>query len=246
MNGEAGQAGYLLCGTPRTGSTLLCGALTATGIAARPESYFREQDELQWAARLRVRAEGNHVLDYDELASAARRAGTTPNGVFGARVMWGTLEVMLTRLRQAWSTANRDDLAILEQAFGPLRFIYLRRQDVVAQAVSWARAEQTGYWQEGDQHTKTPPRYDHARVDDLVHTIGVHNDAWRTWFAANDIHPHEISYELLITDVPGTVQSALAFLGLEDGDVGHPVPGTARQADHINAEWITRYLTGSG
>jgi len=32
---------YLICGTPRTGSTLLCDLLRATGIAGRPESYFR-------------------------------------------------------------------------------------------------------------------------------------------------------------------------------------------------------------
>jgi LPS sulfotransferase NodH len=45
---------YLLCGTPRTGSTFLCSLLASTGVAGRPESFFREPDERWWAERLGV------------------------------------------------------------------------------------------------------------------------------------------------------------------------------------------------
>src|SRR3954469_3299609 len=31
---------YLVCATPRSGSTLLCRALAQTGVAGRPEEYF--------------------------------------------------------------------------------------------------------------------------------------------------------------------------------------------------------------
>jgi Stf0 sulphotransferase len=31
---------YLVCATPRSGSTLVCQALKATGVAGRPEEYF--------------------------------------------------------------------------------------------------------------------------------------------------------------------------------------------------------------
>ena len=31
---------YLVCATPRSGSTLLCEALKGTGVAGRPEEYF--------------------------------------------------------------------------------------------------------------------------------------------------------------------------------------------------------------
>jgi hypothetical protein len=40
----ADPSSYLLCGTPRTRSTLLCGLLTSTGVAGCPESYFRQPD----------------------------------------------------------------------------------------------------------------------------------------------------------------------------------------------------------
>ena len=36
---------YIICSTPRTGSTLLCSLLRATNVAGIPESYFRSQGE---------------------------------------------------------------------------------------------------------------------------------------------------------------------------------------------------------
>ena len=41
MDGRSGPAlSYLICATPRSGSTLLCAALDATGIAGHPEEHF--------------------------------------------------------------------------------------------------------------------------------------------------------------------------------------------------------------
>ena len=34
---------YLICSTPRSGSTLLCEALTNTGVAGRPEEYYQHR-----------------------------------------------------------------------------------------------------------------------------------------------------------------------------------------------------------
>lgn len=82
-------APYLLCGTPRTGSTLLCSLLQSTGVLGRPESYFREPDEVMWAERFGLPTDGRRVRDYFAFAQAARAAGTTANGVFAARIMWG-------------------------------------------------------------------------------------------------------------------------------------------------------------
>ena len=34
------ERSYLVCATPRSGSTLVCHALEETGVAGRPEEYF--------------------------------------------------------------------------------------------------------------------------------------------------------------------------------------------------------------
>src|SRR4028118_2171875 len=64
---------YVLCGTPRTGSTLLCSLLYSTGVLGRPESYFREPEEAAWAARLGPATEGGRAAAWRPLAPAARR-----------------------------------------------------------------------------------------------------------------------------------------------------------------------------
>src|SRR5579872_7291023 len=48
------QISYLVCGTPRCGSSLLCETLKNTGIAGRPEEYFWRGDEPFWRERWNV------------------------------------------------------------------------------------------------------------------------------------------------------------------------------------------------
>ena len=40
---------YIICGTPRTGSTLLCKLLASTGTSGDPHSFYRRQDLPEWA-----------------------------------------------------------------------------------------------------------------------------------------------------------------------------------------------------
>jgi LPS sulfotransferase NodH len=222
---------YLLCGTPRTGSTLLCDLLRSTGVAGRPESYFRQPDEAAWRTRLGVPP----AAGYRAFAAAVARAGTTPNGVFGARVMWGSLDRVVAELGPA-----ETDLQALESAFGPLQLIHLRRDDAVAQAVSWARAEQTGYWQHGDTATTTP-RLDVDQIDALVRTVHEHEAAWADWFARQGVRPHHLTYEELVRDPGAAVRGILTHLGLSTPDGWMPVLRHRRQADDLNASWVSAH-----
>ncbi|MEO0372779.1 MAG: Stf0 family sulfotransferase, partial [Pseudomonadota bacterium] len=43
------QAGYIICTTPRSGSTMLCRMLAATDRMGVPDSYFRKEDLVEWA-----------------------------------------------------------------------------------------------------------------------------------------------------------------------------------------------------
>jgi LPS sulfotransferase NodH len=235
---------YLLCGTPRTGSTLLCGLLRSTGVAGRPESYFRLPDEQAWADRWQLTRDAGGRFDYGDYVRSAVRDGSTPNGVFGGRVMWGTLDEMVAKLGPASpdGAGAGAGLALLERAFGRTRFVYLRRDDTVAQAVSWARAEQTSFWQDGD--TALPgrePRYDHEQIGTLVRTIDEHNAAWREWFAGAGVQPHVVRYEELTADPAGVTRGILEFLDLELPAGMELVPGHRRQADQLNHDWGARY-----
>lgn len=217
---------------------MLCNLLTSTEVAGNPESYFREPDNRRWADVFGVAHDDHGLVNYRAFAAGARRAGSTPNGVFAARVMWGTLPAMMRGLDPHSHRAS--DLDALQEAFGELRFVHLRRRDVVGQAVSWARAEQTAYWQHGDD-PQGEPRLDLHQVGRLVRQIEQDNDAWESWFAAQAVDPLTIEYESVSSDPGSNVRAVLAWIG------GTPpagwVPGSPhqRQADGLNADWARRY-----
>jgi len=233
---------YVLCGTPRTGSTLLCSLLCSTGVLGRPESYFREPDEAAWTTRFGLATEGGRVRDYRAFVDAARSAGTSNNGVFGVRIMWGSLERMIEELVQV---PGKPDLPILEEALGPLTFVHLRREDIAAQAVSWCRAEQTGYWQQGDVITQEPHQ-DIARMRLLMETIRKHNAAWQAWFDAQGIEPHMVTYEQLVGDRLHVIQGIAAKLAVELPSGWRPQVVHRKQADGLNRAWADALRTSMG
>lgn len=229
---------YILCATPRTGSTLLCSLLSSTGVAGRPESFFREPDQRKWAARFGISVGEDGACDYSEFVAGAMKFGSTANGVFGARVMWGTMSVLVSGLQPA--SGARRDVDVLEGAFGALRFVHLSRRDVIGQAVSWARAEQSGYWQHGDA-ARAEPRLDVEQVDALVGTIQDHNAAWEAWFAEQSVEPLLVEYESLASDPAETVRGVLKHLGNQPPADWEPVSPHRRQANDINANWARQY-----
>jgi trehalose 2-sulfotransferase len=229
---------YLLCGTPRTGSTYLCSLLSSTGVAGQPESYFREPDLRRWASRFGLGASDDGDIDYVDFVRGAVRVGSTGNGVFAARIMWGTMHPLVEGLRG--HVGGHRDVDVLERALGPLRYVHLERLDAVAQAVSWARAEQTGFWQQGDR-SDAAAELDLDQVERLVATVHEHNEAWRAWFAAQSVEPLCLTYEFLVSSPVEAVMSVLDFVGTAPPADWAPVSAPERQADSLNAEWMRRY-----
>ena len=236
---------YLICSTPRTGSTLLCGLLASSEVAGRPESYFRQPDEQRWAARWDIVRSSDRGFEYSEFVRAALAAGRTENGVFAARIMWGTLDYMVARLGTVFPALTGSDIDLLNRAFGHTRFVYLQRDDVLAQAVSWHRAEQTNVWFETDpsksEQPEQEPRFDFGQICKLVQVIDEHNAAWREWFASVGIRPHLVRYEDLDADPVSVACGILDFLGLQLPPGGEIRIRHRRLADQLNAQWIDRY-----
>ncbi len=244
-NGPGTTESYLICATPRTGSTLLCGLLESTGVAGHPDSYFRRADRRSWATRWNVTGAADDRIEIADFVHAALSAGQTDNGVFAARVMWGTLEEVIDELATVYPDMAGTGAGLLDRAFGRTRFVHLSRDDLVGQAVSWLRAEQTDQWQESDQRWAVAPghgpRFDANRLDDLVDTIGRHNRAWREWFARAGISPYRLRYEDLVHDPVGATGGLLDFLGLELPPGVEIRVRHRKLGDELNAGWSDRY-----
>ena len=215
----------------------------SSGIAGRPESYFRRPDEQAWAARWGIVRSDVTFSDADYIR-AAIAVGSTANGVLALRIMWGTMGHVVEKRRRIYPDLV-DDADLLHRAFGHTRFIYLRRDDVGAQAVSWSRAEQTDVWFEAvaspQELPAREPRFDLAQIDTFRRLIEEHNAAWQEWFASEGIRPHSVRYEDLSADPVNVARAVLDVLGLELPRGRQVKVRHRRLGDQLNAEWIGRY-----
>ncbi|WP_240233531.1 Stf0 family sulfotransferase [Devosia lacusdianchii] len=240
---------YVICGTPRSGSTLLCEMLAASGVAGRPHSFYRQQSITHWADRWGVDyAGGVDTRDFDQrYLTAMLREGTTRTGVFGIRIMWGSVAEASMRLERAQG-GNTDVAERFAQAFGPTLYIHLTRNNKVAQAVSLLRAERSGLWHlsadgsvlEGADKPEAVA-YDADRLAAIVAELESDDAAWEGFFAERQIKPLRLVYETMTADPQNALASILSALG-RDPAIASTVPvKTAKMGDATNTEWAERF-----
>ena len=201
---------YLVCATERSGSTLLCHLLDETGLAGHPEEYFEALrhsglprrpheyfDHVRHAnivERLAFREmpDGEPTPNelwvpetYDRYLAWALREGTTPNGVFGAKLMWGYLGDFATLLRGIEGNAGRPVPELLARSFPGLRYVQITREDKVRQAVSLWKAVQTQAWRQdggGATGEKAEPVFSFRAINFLVRQLTAHDASWDAYF----------------------------------------------------------------
>lgn len=236
----------LVCANQRSGSTMLSRALRDTGLVGTPEEYFLSVDE-QALPDFPTWERGPHGqpgMTRDEYLASVYQHGTSANGVFSAKVQWICIEWMLLKFRELPAFADLSDIEVLNAAFGRLQVIQLTRRDRVAQAVSWARADQEGVWVVSDDEPATPtgtPRYDPELIGNLVQLVEHGETQWRSFFKQLGVVPVQAVYEDLVTDLGGEVTRIVNELGLGDVEPSTVSPSTHRQADALNDEWIARF-----
>ncbi len=275
---------YLICATPRCGSTLLCEALINTGIAGRPKEYFEHLQKTGQPRRPKEYFPEDSVIthqlgDYSRLDDEAMlpecwqgsgyagylaqviEEGTTSNGVFGAKVMWGYLDEFITNLRAIPAYQELPVPDLLSTIFPNLHYIWATRGDKVRQAVSLWKAIQTWTWRveeagraqeepgfpQGDAPTilrlvTQELRFDFDAIDHLVQQIKAHDAAWQDYFATQGIQPLTVIYEDLTQAYEETALDILHYL-----DIPIPVQPVfnerrmKQQADTLSEEWVQRY-----
>lgn len=241
-------ASYILCATPRTGSTLLCRMLKATGRAGDPDSFISRFIP-EWAADWGVPPQDS--LSPEDFAraylAAAIRAGTAGTGLFGLRLMRenvGDLDAMIDLVHPGLPAGR----ARFERLFGPLVYVHLSRRDTLAQAISLVKAEQSGLWHvapDGSELERlappAEPHYDFARLHREVTELERFDADWNSWFAAQRITPHRIVYEDLAADPAGELARLCAALGIAAPARVDVTPAVARLADATSRAWAERY-----
>src|SRR5436305_8087316 len=139
------ERSYVVCGTQRSGTTLLCWALGDTGVLGHPGEYFIDGDPSSFPPGWTFWEDGpiaqeHGVTSRQEFVELVYRLGTTDNGVFGVKLMWNNLPWVARRLQALPQFQGLDLADLLTAVFPRLHVVQVVRRDRVAQAISWAKA----------------------------------------------------------------------------------------------------------
>ena len=280
------DSSYIVCATPRSGSTLVCHALAETGVAGRPEEYF---EALRHSGRPRrpeeyfIGVEDPSIRDhlgeraigseptprsplwsraaYDRYLEWACEVGTTANGVFAAKLMWGYFGDFVSLLRNIPAYRDIPLAELLPTVFPDLTLVRVVRANKVRQAVSLWKAVQTATWREDQASAKaasledgdSPPyrsfieehrpqlRFHYRAIEHLLEQILIEEARWDAFFEHSGIKPVLVLYENFAADYETSTLRLLERLGLSPPDDFEFEPRMKRQSDNVNDDWVRRY-----
>ena len=245
---------FVICTSPRSGSTLLCKLLSATGVAGHPGSHFHRPDMVDWLEEYEL---DNHQFATKQeslaaIVTAALQLGEGGTDVFGLRLQRQSAAYFFDHLALLAPDAKTDKDR-MEAVFGTTLFIHLTRENKLDQAVSYVKATQSGLWHKAPDGTEierlSEPRpliYDQKAIAEAVALFEAAEEKWLDWFVREDIDPVLVRYDDLDCKPFESVARILKALGQDPrraADIALPV---ARLADDVNAEWARRFAEDIG
>ena len=218
--------GYAICTAPRSGSNWLAELLHSTGVLGQPLEYFNGYSR-------RVLDDPTYPDDPRQQVQRILTMGKTPNGVYALKMFAYQFRAVETHVR-------------LSQDLPNLHFVFLRRRDILGQAVSWARALQTNQYR-STQPSAGEATYNHAAILERLRIIIEEYALWDSYFARNGLSPVELNYEDMLEAPQKACDRVAKLFGLED----QAVIRTERinlviQRDVVNEEWRRRFVAEEG
>lgn len=234
------RTSYIIYAAPRSGSYLLCEALTNTGLAGRPAEFFTPQQVLSFAEIWKV-----HWSDSAGYLNHVYKSGTTPNGVFGVKIIWDFFEDSIDHLRDIDGNEKLSVPDLLSKTFPRHQAIMIIRRDKVRQALSYWKARQTGAWVsfEEDGSNATPePVFNFQAIEYIRQNLEEGEREMQRFFAEHHIQPLVVVYEDFVKTYEETILKILDYLRI-------PIPKNAmygpgkmqKQANAQTEEWLQRY-----
>jgi LPS sulfotransferase NodH len=219
---DPANRGYAICTSGRSGSNLLCQYLSSTGMLGNPLEYFN--------------GSGRRLLGYPEYPDEPSRQidwilteGATPNGIYELKVFPAQAEHVEKSVR--WTELLPD-----------LKFVLLKRRDILGQALSAVRALQTEQWR-ASMPARGPAIYDGAQIYERLQFAVRDYGRWDIFFARQAVAPTIIVYEDLLVDPQAAVDQVADLFGLRgQACVASERIDLTMQRDAVTEEWRARFL----
>lgn len=212
---------YLIATTPRCGSHLLGHALATTGHFGVPLEYLNGMNVKAWRRRFGVKNDR-------AVFAAIVRHRTSASGWFGVKAHWSQF-------------AKRRDR--FPAPLGPIcKTLFIYRRDLLGQAVSFLRAQQTGQWISGAP-ARGEARFDYDGIVDCAASVRRQNARWNAFFAELEAVPvQRVVYEDLIDMPAQTLETVARFLDPDCPVVPSVSDRTQRQSDGLSGDWRKHFL----
>jgi LPS sulfotransferase NodH len=241
-----GRSAFVICTGPRTGSYLLSEALEGTGCLGVPREYFDSHHNKAkwWIDRLGIKGDEDYV---DKVTVA----GSTPNGVFGLKLLWPQVPDLVSRFTRTPGVvlpAQPTFIDCLHTRFDSLRYVWLRRRNKIAQAISLHRAFTTDIWHvRADAPEKPRPQdlaFNFEEIDRRVLEVMQYDRQWHNFFMERKVKALVVIYEEFVKSRESyerTVREVCRYLGTDPDRVRVGRPTLRQQADDLSREWEHEY-----
>ena len=219
---------YAVCFTARSGSTMLCSLLTQSRALGVPAEFLNPRGPMQ-----KFLAE-NPASSLEQLFDYLRREKTTPNGVFGFKVVYQDFKPVI-------------DQQLVERLLSPMQYLYLTRKDLVLQAISLYRAISSNQWhrfRNNVQKKLVEPRkvvFDEKKILCQLDILQKDQLQWEQFFRENSISALRLTYESLLDDIQDVLARIFNFLDVQaDCSVDLGSSSTEKLGDDTSLEWASR------
>lgn len=232
----------MICGTQRSGSYLLSELLAKTGQVPFAEEWITP---FHLSDRRRAFGLPADMPQWQVLGEIVRRERR--NGVFAVKQMWRSLEAFLNDIRHnhAEFSPRSDESLLRDLLGGEIHYIMLTRQDKIRQAVSYAKARQTGHWRQQDDalpYRRDLLLYTYSDVAQAADDVSRAEDKWYDFFDRAGIQPLTIIYEDLLGNTSVCLEAILSHIGL-NAQTREIAPEASQKpmSDGINQQWFKRH-----
>lgn len=217
--------GYVICTTPRSGSNFLCQVLASTNQLGAPLEYFNPL--------------GRRALEAPDFPDAVidqvrwiKARGATPNGIYALKAFPDQFAGALRQIN-------------LFEHLPDLRFVRLVRRDLLGQAISWARALQTGQYR-STQQAQASAQFEARLVAKCMVDISTATASWDIYFARAGIAAPTLIYEDIVADPSAAVAGIAQLLDIEPPAIDLGKVDLTVQRDEVSEEWRECFVRECG
>lgn len=208
---------YVICSTPRSGSTLLAKGLLSTLVSGLPHEYFNIDHKNDYQTRWDFKDIETYIL-------LLKKYRVSENGVFGFKLHYN-------QYVEQFEKNNLSDY------FEDLKYIRIIRKDKVLQGISLEKALQTNFWSsEFHENAKLKARFNYYSIKKNISNIQNQELCWQNYFDKFGITPYTVYYEELESNYSKVINDVINYLEIKDNyDI--PKMPIAKQRDISNILW---------